>query len=170
MLWIAYDLWLTGDLFQPNKEARKWHHCCELLTIFDLQEIYSNITDALIDSILVVNCLRSLTYKRFIPTFCTPSVGWRLLWIAYDLWLTRDLFQHRALRPDDSTCCELLTIFDLQEIYSNICLEIRFWVRVVNCLRSLTYKRFIPTVRIREYLKAGCELLTIFDLQEIYSN
>ncbi len=93
MLWIAYDLWLTRDLFQLRTPAATLRDSCELLTIFDLQEIYSNPEEK--------------TAKK------------KELWIAYDLWLTRDLFQPLSVRFFLADSCELLTIFDLQEIYSN---------------------------------------------------
>ena len=95
------------------------------MIIFDLQEIYSNPPSCGTGTHAVVNCLRSLTYKRFIPTF-----------------------KKRVLDP---ASCELLTIFDIQEIYSNISKTIEDARMVVNCLRSLTYKRFIPTVLLSVY-------------------
>ncbi len=201
-LWIAYDLWLTRDLFQHQLLKNRQHCCCELLTIFDLQEIYSNHFVKFCQGHYVVNCLRSLTYKRFIPTplsipsatgmlwiaydlwltrdlfqrglartFWTtvvnclrsltykrfiPTKDWctntcYALWIAYDLWLTRDLFQPTRGRLYHRLCCELLTIFDLQEIYSNVLVKFPIPIVVVNCLRSLTYKRFIPTIPYKIY-------------------
>ncbi len=145
MLWIAYDLWLTRDLFQRCRWLLIKSNCCELLTIFDLQEIYSNLNPATVLFPAVVNCLRSLTYKRFIPTQRKLKSEVSKLWIAYDLWLTRDLFQHLWPTTTLQLRCELLTIFDLQEIYSNCRSCSNFSLTVVNCLRSLTYKRFIPT-------------------------
>ncbi len=144
-LWIAYDLWLTRDLFQRVPYFCLINFCCELLTIFDLQEIYSNEAARWRGEPGVVNCLRSLTYKRFIPTQGQSEWKVKGLWIAYDLWLTRDLFQQSCPKDALQRCCELLTIFDLQEIYSNVSVWCAVTQHVVNCLRSLTYKRFIPT-------------------------
>ncbi len=144
-LWIAYDLWLTRDLFQPSEGTLDYALGCELLTIFDLQETYSNDRVAHHLDVNVVNCLRSLTYKRLIPTIASASSTPPALWIAYDLWLTRDLFQHKNNPKKFDECCELLTIFDLQETYSNKMKQRKFICVVVNCLRSLTYKRLIPT-------------------------
>ncbi len=119
MFWIAYDLWLTRDLFQLAQANNNEESGCELLTIFDLQEIYSNLQKFFDSFGRVVNCLRSLTYKRFIPTMIALILSLEVLWIAYDLWLTRDLFQ--------------------------LVVGLIATSKVVNCLRSLTYKRFIPT-------------------------
>ncbi len=162
LLWIAYDLWLTRDLFQRRISTRSVLACCELLTIFDLQEIYSNVGCFVDFTVMVVNCLRSLTYKRFIPTSVFVPEQEKQLWIAYDLWLTRDLFQLGENVRGLVNCCELLTIFDLQEIYSNTLHTFFECTDVVNCLRSLTYKRFIPTQAFQ--IKSHRPLWIAYDL------
>jgi len=167
LLWIAYNfLSLQGSL-QWNNPLLCSTCCCELLTIFYLYKVLCS-------------------QKKW---KCSNT----LLWIAYNFLSLQGSLQCSANSRFWALGCELLTIFYLYKVLCSFHLLYASWSTVVNCLQFFIFTRFFAVNRMFRWickwlwiaynflslqgslqsilavnwLKIGCELLTIFYLYKV---